>query len=117
MKFIKNKLILIAVLAIIFIASYASKSLKSKKSHKSQKSHHRSHHKKGRQVHIVRDMNGFNSDIGHVVRRSPSITTNTRLGAYRLPSPSNSIQISNSNTSNGPNVGNLGTNPTIVGTI
>lgn len=73
------------------------------------------HHKKHKQVQLVKDMNGFNSDIQQVVRRAPSVTTVTKLGNYRLTPPSDNIYMSNSNTSNLPNVGFLGHTAELVG--
>jgi hypothetical protein len=71
--------------------------------------------KEQKQVHLVSDQNGFKSSLNHVVRRSPTVTTVTKMGANRLQSPSNTIYASNSNTSNGPNVGFLGKSAELVG--
>ena len=101
MKFARGKFLVLAMIAVILLNGLVSKSLKNRKSHK--------------QVHLVRDMNGFNSDVQQVVRRSPSVTTVTRMGNFRLTPPSNNIYMSNSNTSNLPNVGNLGVTAEIVG--
>ena len=73
--------------------------------------------KETKQVHLVQDNNGFKSDLNHIVRRSPTVTTVTKFGANRLQAPSNMIFSSNSNTSNGPNVGFLGKTAELVGKI
>jgi len=101
MKFARGKLLLLTIIAVVLLNLVISKSLKNKK--------------KNRQVHLVRDMNGVKSDLQQVVRRSPSVTTVTKMGRYGLTEPSNTIHMGNSNTSNSPNVGHLGTNPEIVG--
>jgi hypothetical protein len=88
------------------------KNLNKNKNH--NKNTNKNHHKK-KQVNIVRDMNGFSADLHNVVRRNPSITAVTRLGAGRLSPPSNYMYVSNSNTSTAPNIGNLGHNAEIVG--
>ena len=107
MKFLKNKSILITLCVTILLSAIFTKSLKKKLSSK--------HHHK--QVNLVRDMNGFNSDIGTVFRRDPTVNTVTKLGNYRLQPVSNSIYSSNSNTSNLPNVGYLGQKAELVGRI
>jgi hypothetical protein len=70
-----------------------------------------------KQVNIVQDLNGFHSDIQHVVRRSPTIGPSviTQVGFNRIQPPSDVVYASNSNTSNGPNVGFLGKSAEIVG--
>jgi hypothetical protein len=104
MKFPTNKNFILSLLAIILITGIVSKKLKDK----SLKS-------KNSQVNLVRDMNGFNSDISHVIRRDPSVVTVTKLGNYRLQPVSHTLNMSNSNTSTLPNVGFLGRNAEIVG--
>jgi hypothetical protein len=104
MKFIKLSLLILNLSLTLLLSGVMSKSLKkisSKHSHK--------------QVHLVRDMNGFNSDIGTVFRRDPSVNTVTKLGHYRLQPVSNTVSMSNSNTSTLPNVGNLGQTAELVG--
>ena len=71
--------------------------------------------KEKKQVHLVSDQNGFHSTLNHVVRRDPTVTTVTKFGANRLEAPSTMIHSSNSNTSNGPNVGFLGRSAELVG--
>lgn len=102
MQFTKN----IVVIALTLFCLVSFDGILSKKIKKAEK--------KGKQVNLVHDMNGFNSQINHVVRRDPSLTAITRLGAYRLPAPQTVNHFSNSNTSNAPNVGNLGTRAEIV---
>jgi hypothetical protein len=102
MKFARNKCVIFTLLAVVLFCGVLSKSLKN-------------HNKKHKQVHLVHDMNGFNSDINHVVRRDPTVTTMTRLGNYRLQNPYQHVSMSNSNTSTAPNVGFLGRNAEIVG--
>jgi hypothetical protein len=100
---------------MILFTNVITKNLKSnkkcnKKSHKTN-----SHSKKSKQVHIVQDHNHFHSSINQVVRRDPSITVETKLGADRLEAPSTILHMSNSNTSNGHNFGSLGKSVEIVG--
>ncbi len=89
MKSIHKLLILITLLILA-----ATKKLKSHKSHK--------------QLNLVSDYNGFQGELNHVVRRSPSLTSVTSFGESRLEPPATHNYFSNSNTSNLPNVGNLG---------
>ncbi len=107
MKFTKNNLILLSLSVTLLLGSIFTKSLKKKASLR--------HHDK--QVNLVRDMNGFNSDIGTVFRRDPSVSTVTKLGNYRLQPVSNTISVSNSNTSSLPNVGYLGQTAELVGIV
>ena len=107
MKFTKNNLILLSLSITLLLGGILSKSLK-------KKSSLRHHHK---QVNLVRDMNGFNSDIGTVFRRDPSVTTVTKLGNYRLQPVSNTVSVSNSNTSTLANVGYLGKTAELVGIV
>lgn len=102
MKFIKNTFILLITLSLLF-SHVLSKSLKKKIKHRNHKD-----------VHIVHDRNGFNAELQHVVRRSPTVATETRFGVNRLSAPSNSIYMSNSNTSTMPNIGSFGSTPEIV---
>ena len=71
--------------------------------------------KEQKQVHLVSDQNGFHSALNQVVRRDPTVTSVTKMGANRLEAPSSVIHTSNSNTSNGPNVGFLGRSAELVG--
>jgi len=103
MKFIKNTFILLITLSLLF-SHVLSKSLKKKIKHRNHKD-----------VHIVQDRNGFNAELQHVVRRSPTVSSETRFGVNRLSAPSNNIYMSNSNTSTMPNIGSLGSTPEIVG--
>lgn len=102
MKFIKNKTILLGLFAIICLSVVLSKNLKGKsKKHK-------------KQVHVVRDMNGFSADVNQITRRDQSVVTATRLGNYGLSPVSNFVHSSNSNTSSAPNVGDLGRTASLV---
>lgn len=67
-----------------------------------------------KQVRLIQDRNGFNSNIANVVRRNPSVTTVTNLGAHRLSPPSNFIHSTNSNTSTGANLGWFGKTAELV---
>ena len=107
MKFTRNTIILLSLAVTLLFGGISTKSLKKKSSLR--------HHSK--QVHLVTDMNGFNSDIGTVFRRDPSVTTVTRLGSYGLQPVSNTISMSNSNTSTLPNVGSLGRSAELVGKV
>lgn len=101
MQFGKKIIFTIAIsLALLLCIVSAKKNLK-----KNRKSH---------QVNLVTDRNYFNSEIAHVVRRSPSVDTVTRLGTQRLQAPSNYIYSTNSNTSNSPNIGWLGKTAEVV---
>ena len=106
MKFTKNTFILLSIAVCLLISNVLTKMHKNKVSHK-----------KAKQVHLVRDNNGFDAELQHVVRRSPTVSSVTRLGYNRLSAPSNTIYMSNSNTNNGPNVGSLGNTAEIVGNI
>jgi len=88
-------------------------SLVSAKKARKHKTNLRSHHK-SHEVQLVTDKNGFGSRIEHVVRRTPSVNTVNRLGAGRLQPESRVIYSSNSNTSNGPNIGWFGRKAEIV---
>jgi hypothetical protein len=68
-----------------------------------------------KQIHFVSDHNKFESNINHVIRRDPTITTVTNLSANRLQAPTNIISTSNSNTSNAPNIGFFGKTAETVG--
>lgn len=102
MKLIKLALTLIALnllLSSIFVnAKLGKKTSKSKK-----------------QVHLVKDHNGFHSEINQIIRRNPTVTVETKLGAERLPPVENVIHASNSNTSTGYNLGSFGKTAEIVG--
>ena len=68
-----------------------------------------------KQAHLVQDHNGFHSSINQVVRRNPLITVDTKLGAERLAQPESTIHMSNSNTSNGYNLGSFGKTAELAG--
>jgi hypothetical protein len=104
MKFLKTLLLLTVALSIIT-------NVMLKKAKKSSKGRLRKH----REVQLVTDKNGFNSNIEHVVRRTPSVNTVNRLGAGRLEPESRVVYSQNSNTSNGPNIGWFGRKAEIVG--
>lgn len=89
-----------------------NKSKKSRKAHNSIKKVHKALHKK--QVAYIGDRSGFGSELGVVVRKSPTVHTGNQLGYPILPQPYRSTWFQNSNTSNGPNVGHLGRTPEIV---
>lgn len=103
---IKFGLIAIIVCVCLFANTISANLLKKEKKEKETEQ---------KQVHLVSDQNGFQSSLNHVVRRNPSVTTVTKMGANRLEAPSNFIHSSNSNTSNGPNVGFLGKAAETVG--
>ena len=68
-----------------------------------------------RQVVITKDNVGFQAELTNIVARNPTISVIHRLDS--VPSPqkeSNTIEISNSNTSTLPNVGSLGKTAEIV---
>jgi hypothetical protein len=95
------KTLITKILFLITLLSLASaKKIKSHKSHK--------------QLNLVSDYNGFQGDLNHVVRRSPSLTSVTSFGESRLEPPATHNYFSNSNTSNLPNVGNLGHDAELV---
>lgn len=116
MKFLTSKITcLIVVILITFVISTEKKG-KSLKGH-SKKTHES--HKKSNQVNIVSDRTGFGSDIGVVVRKTPTVFVDNKYGLARLESPQQFNSFSNSNTSNLPNVGGYGktaeiVNPTIL---
>jgi hypothetical protein len=112
MKFTKNTVILLSITLLIVLSLVLAKSHKSKTKNHKKSLHKKSQHKK--QVHIVQDRHGFAGDLHTVIRRNPSVTAVTRLGAHRLSPPSNSNYFSNSNTSNLPNVGFLGHTAEII---
>ncbi len=107
MKFLTNKSVLFAIVAVVLLSGILSKKLKSKTKL----------HAKAKQVNVVKDMNGFGSNLQTVFRRDPTVSTVTKLGDYRTKQPYHQIQMSNSNTSTLPNVGDLGRTATIVGKI
>ena len=106
MKFTKNTFIILSIAVCVLISNVLTKMHKNKVSHK-----------KAKQVNLVIDNNGFDAELQHVVRRSPTVSSVTRFGYNRLSAPSNTVYMSNSNTSNGPNVGSLGNTAEIVGNI
>merc|ERR1711976_23928 len=92
---------LLAIICLSQVSISLSKKLKSK-------------HRKAHQIHLVRDMNGFNADLHQVYRRDPTVTTMAKLGEYNLPAPYTTISASNSNTSTLPNVGYLGKTAEVI---
>lgn len=109
MKSIIKLAFILVVFNVIFFSEMISAKNKKSKNLKTK------NHKK--QVHIVHDQNGFHSHLDHVVRRDPTVSVVTRLGAERLEPPSSVIYSSNSNTSNGPNIGFLGRSAELVGKL
>lgn len=110
MKFVSSKLIIFIVL--IVIASVFSKNHKGKKTHLRHKA-------QNKHVNLVQDTTGFGSDLGVVIRKTPTVFTDNRLGLARLEPPQEFNTFSNSNTSDLPNVGGYGrtaeiVNPTIL---
>ena len=79
------------------------------------KAHKKKITKSKKQVHVVNDHNGFHSEINQVIRRNPTLTVETKLGAERLAQPEQMLHMSNSNTSNGYNLGSFGKAAEIVG--
>jgi len=108
---IKIAFIILVINIVLFSEIISAKNAKSK-NRKAKKAK-----KAKKQVHLIKDENGFKSGINHVVRRNPTVSVSTKLGAHRLEAPSNFIHASNSNTSNGPNVGFLGRSAELVGKI
>lgn len=96
---IKLAFIILVINVVLFSEIISAKNAKSK---------NRKAKKVKKQVNLVKDENGFHSHLNHVVRRNPTVSVSTRLGANRLEAPSHIIHSSNSNTSNGPNIGFLG---------
>ncbi len=105
---IKLAFIILVINVVIFSEIISAKIAKSK---------NRKANKSKKQVHLIKDENGFKSNLNHVVRRNPTVTTVTKMGAHRLEAPSNFIHASNSNTSNGPNVGFFGRAAETVGIL
>ena len=73
--------------------------------------------KSKKQVNLVHDQNHFHSSINQVVRRNPTLTVETKLGAERLAQPEAMLHMSNSNTSNGYNLGSFGQRAELVGKL
>mmetsp|Transcript_15643 Transcript_15643/g.16235 ORF Transcript_15643/g.16235 Transcript_15643/m.16235 type:complete len:213 (-) Transcript_15643:124-762(-) len=104
----------ITLVTLLILASYVvSSSKKGRKLHL-KKTAHKSHNNKAKQVNVVHDTNNFGSDIGVVVRKTPSVFVENRYGAPLLEPPQETASFSNSNTSNYPNVGGYGKSPEIV---
>ena len=82
---------------------------------KLNKVHKKKISKSKKQVNLVHDHNGFHSSINQVVRRNPTLTVETKLGAERLAQPEAMLHMSNSNTSNGLNLGSFGRSAELVG--
>jgi hypothetical protein len=70
-----------------------------------------------KQINQVIDSRGFNTNLNTVVNRNPTVTTLNRGSNFRLGPMSPLVDFSNSNTSNLPNVGDLGKTAEIVGKI
>ena len=70
--------------------------------------------KSKKQVNMVHDQNHFHSTINQVVRRNPTLVVETKLGAERLAQPEAMLHMSNSNTSNGYNLGSFGKSAEMV---
>ena len=68
-----------------------------------------------RQVVITKDNAGFQAELSNIVTRNPTISVTHHLDAVPTPQKeSNTIEISNSNTSTLPNVGSLGKTAEII---
>jgi len=107
MKF-TSKLIIISL--IVFSSMVA---LSVEKKGKSRNLKSKSHHKK--QVNLVTDnTRGFGSDIGVIVRKTPTIMAVNKLGLPLLEHPQTFNTFSNSNTSSLPTVGGFGRDAEIV---
>lgn len=99
------------ILCFVLFTDVITKNLKSNKaSSRKTKST-----KKSKQLHLVKDHNGFHSSINQVTRRDPTVTVSTKIGSEKLAAPSTIIHMGNSNTSNGPNIGSFGPSAEIVG--
>jgi hypothetical protein len=105
---LKLAFIFLAINVILFSEIILAKTAKNLKNKKNKVSKHK-------QLHLIRDNNRFESGINHVVRRDPTVSVVTRLGAERLEAPSTIIHTSNSNTNNGPNIGFFGRTAETVG--
>jgi hypothetical protein len=100
------------ILCFVLFTDVITKNLKSNKKASSKKTKST---KKSKQLHLVKDHNGFHSSINQVTRRDPTVTVSTKIGAEKLPAPATIIHMGNSNTSNGPNIGTFGPSAEIVG--
>jgi hypothetical protein len=107
MKPIIKFVLTIVAINLLFSANFIDSKLRNKKKNLKFK----------KQVHVVYDQNGFHSEINQVIRRNPTLTVETRLGAERLAPPEQTIQMSNSNTSNGYNLGSFGKTAELVGNL
>lgn len=110
-------MILLLIIVTMVISKNSKNSLRknrAKKAHKARNSLkvRKALHKK--QISYVGDRSGFGSEMGVVVRKSPTVHTGNQLGYPILPLPYRSTWFQNSNTSNGPNLGHLGKSPEIV---
>ena len=94
------------IVCLILFSTIFTKNLKSKKKVSS---------KKAKQLHLVKDHNGFHSTLNQVTRRNPTVTVSTKIGSEKLAAPSTILHMGNSNTSNGPNIGTFGPSAEIVG--
>ena len=105
--------ILISTIMILFVSQVVSSEKKAAKAHLKHKSH------KHKQVNIVQETGNMGSDLGVVIRKSPTVWAESNLGLPLLERPQQFNTFSNSNTSNLPNVGGFGrtaeiVNPTIL---
>jgi outer membrane phospholipase A len=103
------------IICVILFTNVITKNLKSKKKVTSKAHKTNSHAKKSKQLHLVKDHNGFKSSLNQVTRRNPTVTVSTKIGSEKLAAPPTIIHMGNSNTSNGPNIGTFGPSAEIVG--
>lgn len=95
------------ILCVLLFTDVITKNLKSKKKASTKKSKS-TKAKKSKQLHLVKDHNGFKSSLNQVTRRDPTVTVSTKIGSEKLAGPSTIIHMGNSNTSNSPNIGTFG---------
>ena len=105
--------VLSIILCMILITDVLTKNLKTKK--KATKNTKATKAQKSKQLHLVKDHNGFKSSLNQVTRRSPTVTVSTKIGSEKLGAPPTILHMGNSNTSNGPNIGTFGPSAEIVG--
>jgi hypothetical protein len=105
MKFSKKKLVGIFVVIILSSLQFTlAARIENKENNK--------------QINQVIDSRGlFNTQLNTVVNRNPTVTTLNRGGNFRLQPMVQTVDFENSNTSNLPNVGSLGTTAEIVGKL
>lgn len=111
MKFFTSKITCFTIVILVAFVISSEKKGKNLKTH-SKKTHE--YNKKSNQVNIISDRTGFGSDVGVVVRKSPTVFVDNRYGLARLEPTQQFNSFSNSNTSNLPNVGGYGKRPEIV---